>query len=135
MSTRRQYGTTWWGAAWLAALEKVDDANRLPRGKSYANTGRVEQLSLAADCPGCVEAFVSGSVYYPYEVTVGMKPISARDAKRLTAAIAADLPQFTTITEFQAALLAIEAVKHNDYQIMSIQEHSKQLFELERREF
>ena len=32
-------------------------------------------------------------------------------------------------------LLAIEAVKHNDYQIMSIQEHSKQLFELERREF
>ena len=135
MATRRQYGTTWWGAAWLAALEKVDDANRLPRGKSYANTGRVEQLSLAADRPGCVEAFVSGSVYYPYEVTVGMKPISARDAKRLTAAIAADLPQFPTITEFQAALLAIEAVKHNDYQIMSIQEHSKQLFELERREF
>lgn len=90
MATRRQYGTTWWGAAWLAALEKVDDANRLPRGKSYANTGRVEQFSLAADRPGCVEAFVSGSVYYPYEVTVGMKPISARDAKRLTAAIAAD---------------------------------------------
>ena len=73
MATRRQYGTTWWGAAWLAALEKVDDANRLPRGKSYANTGRVEQLSLAADRPGCIEAFVSGSVYYPYEVTVGMK--------------------------------------------------------------
>lgn len=90
MATRRQYGTTWWGAAWLAALEKVDDANRLPRGKSYANTGRVEQLSLAADRPGCIEAFVSGSVYYPYEVTVGMKPISARDAKRLTASIAAD---------------------------------------------
>ena len=90
MATRRQYGTTWWGAAWLAALEKVDDANRLPRGKSYANTGRVEQFSLAADRPGCIEAFVSGSVYYPYEVTVGMKPISARDAKRLTAAIAAD---------------------------------------------
>ena len=58
MATRRQYGTTWWGAAWLAALEKVDDANRLPRGKSYANTGRVEQLSLAGDRPGCVEAFV-----------------------------------------------------------------------------
>lgn len=73
MATRRQYGTTWWGAAWLAALEKVDDANRLPRGKSYANTGRVEQLSLAADPPGCIEAFVSGSAYYPYEVTVGME--------------------------------------------------------------
>ena len=51
------------------------------------------------------------------------------------AAIAADLPQFTTITEFSAVLLAIEAVKRNDYQIMSIQEHSKQLFELEKKDF
>lgn len=47
------------------------------------------------------------------------------------AAIAADLPQFTTMTEFSAVLMAIEAVKRNDYQIMSIQEHSKQLFALE----
>ncbi|RSX51963.1 carbamoyl-phosphate synthase large subunit [Bifidobacterium callimiconis] len=50
------------------------------------------------------------------------------------AAIAADLPQFTTITEFSAVLLAIEAVKKQDYQILSIQEHAQQLFELERRE-
>ncbi|MSS12887.1 carbamoyl-phosphate synthase large subunit [Bifidobacterium tsurumiense] len=49
------------------------------------------------------------------------------------AAIAADLPQFTTITEFSAVLMAIEAVKNNDYQIMSIQEHAQQLFALESR--
>ena len=48
------------------------------------------------------------------------------------AAIAADLPQFTTMTEFSAVLMAIEAVKRNDYQIMSIQEHAQQLFDLER---
>ncbi|MBQ1513032.1 MAG: carbamoyl-phosphate synthase large subunit, partial [Bifidobacterium sp.] len=47
------------------------------------------------------------------------------------AAIAADLPQFTSITEFNAVLLAIDAVKRNDYQVMSIQEHAKQLFALE----
>ena len=47
------------------------------------------------------------------------------------AAIAADIPQFTTITEFMAALLAIEAVKAGDYEVMSIQEHANQLFELE----
>ena len=28
--------------------------------------------------------------------------------------------------------MAIEAVKRNDYQIMSIQEHAQQLFDLER---
>lgn len=47
------------------------------------------------------------------------------------AAVAADLPQFTTITEFAPVLMAIEAVKKNDYQVMSIQEHAKQLFQLE----
>ena len=51
-----------------------------------------------------------------------------------SAAIAADLPQFTTMTEFSAVLMAIEAVRNNDYQIMSIQDHSTQLFELESRD-
>jgi carbamoyl-phosphate synthase large subunit len=48
-------------------------------------------------------------------------------------AVIADVPQFTTITEFFAVLLAIEAVKADDYQIMSIQEHSAQLFASERQ--
>ena len=50
------------------------------------------------------------------------------------AAVAADLPQFTTITEFAPVLMAIEAVKNNDYQVMSIQEHAKQLFAIEKAE-
>ncbi|KFI80241.1 carbamoyl-phosphate synthase large subunit [Bifidobacterium mongoliense] len=50
------------------------------------------------------------------------------------AAIAADLPQFTTITEFSAVLMAIEAVKNNDYQIMSIQEHARQLFAMDQQD-
>ncbi|MFT9242893.1 MAG: hypothetical protein ABF507_05935, partial [Bifidobacterium aquikefiri] len=48
------------------------------------------------------------------------------------AAIAADLPHFTTMTEFSAALMAIEAVRKNDYQIESIQERAEQIHELER---
>ena len=47
------------------------------------------------------------------------------------AAIAADLPQFTTITEFSAALMAIDVVKKDDYEVMSIQEHAARLLELE----
>ena len=88
MATRRQYGTTWWGAAWLNAIEHVDEANRLPRGKTYANTGRVESLELTAK-PEIV-ALVAGSAYSPYEITIGMKPVSARDAGRLVDAVAAD---------------------------------------------
>ena len=48
------------------------------------------------------------------------------------AAIAADLPQFTTATEFLAALIAIEAVKTADYDIASIQEHAQRLHELDK---
>ncbi|QYN60687.1 carbamoyl-phosphate synthase large subunit [Bifidobacterium asteroides] len=48
------------------------------------------------------------------------------------AAIAADLPQFTTITEFSAALMAIDVVKKDDYEVMSIQEHAARLLELEK---
>ena len=40
------YGTTWWGKEWLASLTKIDYANRIPRGKSYANTGKVLDLTI-----------------------------------------------------------------------------------------
>ncbi|RBP98438.1 carbamoyl phosphate synthase large subunit [Bifidobacterium aemilianum] len=47
------------------------------------------------------------------------------------AAIVADIAHFTTMREFSAALLAIDAVKAHDYQVMSIQEHAQALFDLE----
>lgn len=50
-----------------------------------------------------------------------------------SATIAADISLFTTLTEFSAALLAMEAVKADDYEILSIQEHAERLFDLERR--
>ena len=89
MAPRRQYGTTWWGAEWLRALERVDNANRLPRGKTYANTGRVIEAKFNGRNLR-IEALVDGSAYYPYEVEVGMKPVPAKSVKRLADSIAAD---------------------------------------------
>lgn len=40
------FGETWWGKAWLGALEKMDHSNRLPRGASYARSGHVEKISI-----------------------------------------------------------------------------------------
>ncbi|CAN5663474.1 hypothetical protein BH20ACT2_BH20ACT2_11810 [soil metagenome] len=41
-------GTTWWGRAWVGALEHRArlDPNRLPRGRTYARKGRVLSVSL-----------------------------------------------------------------------------------------
>src|SRR6266496_1095821 len=38
MPPRRTFGNTWWGAAWVDALEQRAklDPNRLPRGRTYA---------------------------------------------------------------------------------------------------
>ncbi|MEM8504643.1 MAG: SWIM zinc finger family protein [Cyanobacteria bacterium P01_D01_bin.1] len=54
---------TWWGDAFLSALEEFTDTNRLRRGRSYANRQKVK--SFKVDC-GHVIAKVRGSVdpYY-----------------------------------------------------------------------
>ena len=36
-----EYGTTWWGRRWLNALSGIDYENRIPRGKDYADAGKV----------------------------------------------------------------------------------------------
>ncbi|GAA1558238.1 SWIM zinc finger family protein [Kribbella lupini] len=69
---RRPFGTTWWGKAWLEALEQRArlDPNRLGRGRSYARRGSV--LELTVD-PGVVRAEVQGSRVTPYGVTVNIR--------------------------------------------------------------
>ena len=42
----KEYGTTWWGKKWLEALIDIDVDNRIPRGKSYANTGKVYMVNI-----------------------------------------------------------------------------------------
>ena len=40
-----EFGRTWWGRAWLEALEQRArlDPNRLPRGRDYARGGSQRQ--------------------------------------------------------------------------------------------
>ena len=69
---RRPFGATWWGRAWVDALEGRAslDPNRLPRGRTYARGGAVGELELA---PGQVTAPVQGSRRTPYRVTVRVR--------------------------------------------------------------
>ena len=49
MAERRVFGTTWWGKAWTDALQRRArlDANRLPRGRTYARHDRVHDIELS----------------------------------------------------------------------------------------
>jgi uncharacterized Zn finger protein len=66
---RRGFGTTWWGKAWLDALEHQArlDPNRLGRGRSYARRGSVVAHEIDT---GVVRANVQGSRLEPYTVSV-----------------------------------------------------------------
>ena len=39
-------GTTGWGKKWLDSLTGLDWVNRLPRGRSYFNAGRVRSVEF-----------------------------------------------------------------------------------------
>lgn len=75
MTPRRTFGATWWGRAWVEALEgraKLDP-NRLPRGRTYARRGRVSALDVTA---GEIRAWVRGSRSVPYKVKIGCQRFS-----------------------------------------------------------
>jgi len=87
---RRPFGASWWGRAWVEALEQRAqlDPNRLPRGRSYARSGAVGPLTLA---PGEILANVQGSRRSPYKVRVRVRPYSAEEWDRVLDALVAEI--------------------------------------------
>ncbi|MFP5347470.1 MAG: SWIM zinc finger family protein [Actinomycetes bacterium] len=87
---RRGFGSTWWGKAWVQALEQraALDPNRLPRGRSYARSGRVLEMDVV---PGQVRAQVQGSRRKPYSVHVRVRQFSAPEWARVLDAVAAQI--------------------------------------------
>jgi uncharacterized Zn finger protein len=87
---RRGFGTTWWGAAWVDALDGRAqlDPNRLPRGRGYARSGAVGDLELSV---GLVRARVQGSRREPYDVTVRVRVFDDKEWDRVLDVVAAQV--------------------------------------------
>lgn len=87
MSPSTRYGLTWWGQRWIAALEALGAAyaNRLPRGRTYARRGSVEDLKVAA---GSVTARVQGTRVRPYRVQLQLPVFDDATWAAITAALA-----------------------------------------------
>ncbi|MFD2932268.1 SNF2-related protein [Spirosoma flavum] len=69
MAERITYGKTWWGQQWLSALTSIDMANRLPRGKTYANKGAVQGLTISKNQ---ISASIKGSAPRPYKAKLSV---------------------------------------------------------------
>ena len=85
-----EFGRTWWGRAWLEALEQRArlDPDRLPRGRDYARSGAVGNLTLA---PGEARAQVQGRKTEPYQVRIRVRRFTEDEWDRVLEAISARL--------------------------------------------
>ena len=84
---RQPFGVTWWGKAWVEALEQRArlDPNRLPRGRTYARAGAVAGIQIT---PGRAEAPVQGSRRKPYQVTVRVRQFESSEWETVLDALA-----------------------------------------------
>jgi uncharacterized Zn finger protein len=83
-------GHTWWGRAWLEALEQRAqlDPNRLPRGREYARSGAVGELVLD---PGEARAEVRGRKRNPYLTRIRVRRFTDEEWDRVLDVICAQL--------------------------------------------
>ncbi|GAA5022032.1 SWIM zinc finger family protein [Actinopolymorpha pittospori] len=96
--SRRAFGQTWWGRAWIDALEHraALDPGRLSRGRSYARRGAVAQLQVAS---GLVMASVQGSRPIPYTVTVRIPTFSPDEWTRVLDAVGAQIGRVAALLD------------------------------------
>ncbi len=72
-SQRGSFAKSWWAGRWIAALERLMDAGRLTRGRSYARKGQVLSIEEASDG---IAARVQGSRPKPYKVSIQVAPLT-----------------------------------------------------------
>lgn len=84
----RRFGATWWGRAWIEALEQRArlDPNRLPRGRTYARQDRARWVETR---PGEILAAVQGTRRAPYRVRIGVRQFDEDEWERFLTAVAA----------------------------------------------
>ena len=88
MAGPRRFGTTWWGKAWIDALEGSGSGyeSRLPRGRTYARRGAVREIDLR---PGHIAARVVGSNGELYQVDIAVKQLAPVEWEQVADAIGA----------------------------------------------
>lgn len=77
---KKVYGRSWWGAQWLQALNNIDEENRIPRGRTYANKGAVLSVHTEGNE---IKAKVQGSMRTPYTVQVNFKKFTDLEKEKI----------------------------------------------------
>ena len=97
-SKRGAIGEQWWSRRFIGVLESSGLSGRLSRGRSYARAGQVLDFKLSQ---GKVTARVQGSRVRPYDVRIGVLPLTTAQWRRVQERLAGQ-------ALFRAKLLAGE---------------------------
>src|SRR5690242_12835768 len=97
-SKRGAIGEQWWSRRFISVLESYGMSGRLARGRSYARAGQVLDFELSH---GKVTARVQGSRVRPYQVRIGVLPLTTAQWRRVQDRLASQ-------ALFRAKLLAGE---------------------------
>ncbi len=97
-SKRGAIGEQWWSQRFIGVLESYGMSGRLARGRSYARAGQVLDFELTQ---GKVTARVQGSRDRPYQVRIGVLPLTTAQWRRVQKRLASQ-------ALFRAKLLAGE---------------------------
>ena len=97
-SKRGAIGEQWWSRRFIGVLESYGMSGRLARGRSYARAGQVLDFELSQ---GKVTARVQGSRARPYQVRIGVLPLTTAQWRRV-------MQQLAGQALFRAKLLAGE---------------------------
>jgi uncharacterized Zn finger protein len=97
-SKRGAIGEQWWSRRFIAVLESQGMSGRLARGRSYARAGQVLDFKLSV---GKVTAQVQGSRARPYQVRIGVLPLTSAQWRTVQNSLASQ-------ALFRAKLLAGE---------------------------
>jgi uncharacterized Zn finger protein len=100
-SKRGAIGERWWSQRFIHVLESWGMQGRLARGRSYARAGQVLEFELSH---GKVTAQVQGSRERPYQVRIGVLPLTTAQWRRVEKRLAGQ-------ALFRAKLLAGEMPK------------------------
>src|SRR5260370_40494031 len=97
-SKRGAIGEQWWSRRFISVLESYGMSGRVARGRSYARAGQVLDFELSQ---GKVTARVQGSRVRPYQVRIGVLPLTTAQWRRVMQKVASQ-------ALFRARLLAGE---------------------------
>ena len=114
--TSKEITKTWWGEKWLNALKGVYYTNRIGRGKTYANTGRVYDILINDNL---ALAKVRGNYQSYYNVSVEFKHFTQSEKNTIIKTVYEN-PKITSVL-LNRKLLTLLDFSHLHFQLLTLQ--------------